>query len=84
MKTKQMLLMAGAAAFSAIMLVGDTGARGRSPTADHQGCLRRRTHPAGSALWKSLDLTTSIVRGRMQMTWFQVTAQRGARRSDAG
>jgi hypothetical protein len=73
MKTKQMLLMAGAAAFSAIILSATlVNAAAPRPLSikEVSGAVRMQQDlPCGNRL----DHTTSIVRGSMQMTWLQVT-----------
>ena len=80
MKTTLTLLRAGAV--SALMLSA-TLAHAADPQPlilkDVSGAVRiQQSLPCGNAL----DLRTSIVRGYMQMTVFQVSPRRGARRSD--
>ena len=71
MKTTQTLLMAGA--FGAIMLSA-TLANAADPrpliVTDVSGAVRIQQ---GLPCRNSMDLTTSIARGRMEMTWFQTT-----------
>lgn len=73
MKTKQMLLSAGAWTFSAIMLSATqlNAAVPRQLTInDVSGGVRiQQGLPCGN----TADLTTSIARGHMQMTWVQKT-----------
>jgi hypothetical protein len=73
MKTRQMLLMAGAWTFGAIVLsVPPAHAAGSRSLAikEVSGAVRiQQGLPCGN----TLDHTTSIVRGSMQMSWSQVT-----------
>ena len=73
MKTKQMLLMAGACAVSAIILsatVANAAGSRSLPIKSVSGAIRiQQDLPCGNRL----DHTTSIVQGSMQLTWSQVT-----------
>jgi hypothetical protein len=72
MKTTQMLFMAGAWAFSAIMMPATANAANPRPltiTEVAGGARIQQGLPCGN----TVDLTTPIVRGYMQMTWLPAT-----------
>jgi hypothetical protein len=74
MKSKQMLLMAGASAFSAITLSATLAATGATPRSliitDVSGAVRMQQ---GLPCGNTADLSTPVARGHMALTWVQQT-----------